>query len=76
MLPVELYLSTNITATTSPGATGTAGNGIAVPAPAPMMPPNNNYYPQFVWQGVYVFNVDLTNGITIRGNMGRKPILH
>ena len=69
VLPVELYLSTNITATTSPGATGTAGNGIAVPAPAPMMPPNNNYYPQFVWQGVYVFNVDLTNGITIRGNI-------
>ena len=68
VLPVELYLSTNSTATASPGATGTAGNGVAVPAPAPM-PPTNYYYPQFAWQGVYVFNVDLTNGITIKGNI-------
>ncbi len=68
VLPVELYLKTNSTVTGSTGATGTAGNGIAVPAPAPM-PPTNNYYPQFAWQGVYVFNVDLTNGITIKGNI-------
>ncbi len=68
VLPIELYLSTNSTATTSPGATGTAGNGIAVPAPAPMIP-TNTYYPQFAWQGIYVFNVDLTNGITIKGNI-------
>ena len=33
------------------------------------MTPTNTYYPQFVWQGVYVFNVDLTNGITIKGNI-------
>ncbi len=68
VLPVELYLSTNNTATASPGATGTATGGIAVPAPAPIMPPDT-YYPQFVWQGVYIFNVDLTNGITIKGNI-------
>ena len=68
VLPVELYLSTNSTATASPGSTGTAGNGIAVPAPPPINPTNINY-PQFVWQGVYIFNVDLTNGITIRGNV-------
>ena len=68
VLPVELYQLTNNTATASPGATGTASNGVAVPAPAPMIPTNINY-PQFVWQGVYVFNVDLTNGITIEGNI-------
>ncbi len=68
VLPVELYLSTNSTATASPGATGTASSGVAVPAPAPM-PPTNINYPQFAWQGVYVFNVDLTNGITIQGNI-------
>ncbi len=67
VLPVELYLN-NSTATASPGATGTAGNGIAVPAPAPM-PPTTINYPQFAWQGVYIFNVDLTNGITIKGNI-------
>jgi inhibitor of cysteine peptidase len=68
VLPVELYMSTNGTATTSSGATGTANSGPAIPAPAPMIPAETNY-PQFVWQGVYVFNVDLTNGITIKGNV-------
>jgi hypothetical protein len=67
VLPVELYLSTNTT-TASPGTTGTTGNGIAVPAPAATTP-TNSYYPQFVWQGAYVFNVDLTSGITIKGNI-------
>ena len=33
------------------------------------MIPADTSYPQFVWQGVYVFNVDLTNGITIQGNV-------
>ncbi len=66
VLPVELYLSTNSTATASTGATGSASSGAAVPAP---MFPTTLSYPQFVWQGVYVFNVDLTNGITIRGNI-------
>ena len=68
VLPVELYMSTNSTATASSGATGTASRGTAIPAPAPMIPAETNY-PQFVWQGVYVFNVDLTNGITIQGNI-------
>jgi uncharacterized secreted protein with C-terminal beta-propeller domain len=67
VLPVELYLSTN-TATASPGTTGTTSSGVAIPAPAPTTP-TNSYYPQFVWQGAYVFNVDLTNGITIKGNI-------
>jgi hypothetical protein len=61
VLPVELYLSANSTAGVSPGATGTGT--------APMIPTGAYSYPQFVWQGVYVFNVDLTNGITIRGNI-------
>jgi uncharacterized secreted protein with C-terminal beta-propeller domain len=68
VLPVELYLSTNNTATVSSGVTGAAGNGIAVPPQAPTTPTTNSY-PQFVWQGAYVFNVDLTNGITIKGNI-------
>jgi uncharacterized secreted protein with C-terminal beta-propeller domain len=68
VLPVELYISTNSTATPSSGATGTANSGTAIPAPAPMIPTETNY-PQFVWQGVYVFKVDLTNGITIQGNI-------
>ena len=33
------------------------------------MIPSETNYPQFVWQGVYVFKVDLTNGITIQGNI-------
>ena len=69
VLPVELYLSTNSTATASSGATGTASSGAAIPAPVPMIPAETTNYPQFVWQGVYVFNVDLTNGITIQGNI-------
>jgi hypothetical protein len=68
VLPVELYISTNSTATASSGATGTATSGVAIPAPAPLIPAETNY-PQFIWQGVYVFNVDLTNGITIQGNI-------
>jgi uncharacterized secreted protein with C-terminal beta-propeller domain len=68
VLPVELYLLTNSTNTSSQGTTGTASSGVAIPAPAPTMLPFNNY-PQFAWQGVYIFNVDLTNGITIRGNV-------
>jgi uncharacterized secreted protein with C-terminal beta-propeller domain len=68
VLPVELYLTTNNTATASSGTTGTASSGAAIPAPEPMIPAETNY-PQFVWQGVYVFNVSLTNGITIQGNI-------
>jgi len=68
VLPVELYISTNGTATESSGAAGTGTSGTPLPAPAPMIPAETNY-PQFVWQGVYVFNVDLTNGITIQGNI-------
>jgi hypothetical protein len=68
VLPVELYISTNSTATASSGATGTASSGASIPVPAPMIPAETNY-PQFVWQGVYVFNVDLTKGITIQGNI-------
>ena len=33
------------------------------------MLPSDTAYGQFVWQGVYVFNVDLTNGLTLRGNV-------
>jgi uncharacterized secreted protein with C-terminal beta-propeller domain len=64
VLPVELYLASNSTAAT----VSTAGTGTAVPAPAPMIPAGTSN-PQFVWQGVYIFNVDLTNGITVEGNV-------
>ncbi len=65
VLPVELYETANSTTNASSGSTGT-GSGIAIPAP---MIPSETNYPQFVWQGVYVFKVDLTNGITIQGNI-------
>jgi uncharacterized secreted protein with C-terminal beta-propeller domain len=68
VLPIELYLNSNPTPTASPGATGTATGGTGVVAPAPAS--SSSYtYPQFVWQGVYIFNIDLTNGITIKGNI-------
>jgi len=66
-LPVELYLSANISATGPTGTTSNAGGGVAIQAPP--MAPTNIDYPQFVWQGVYVFNVDLKSGITIKGNI-------
>ncbi len=69
VLPVELYLLSNNTPTASSSGGGTTGTGTAVPVPAPMIPASPYYYPQFVWQGAYVFNVDLTSGITIRGNI-------
>ena len=64
VLPVELYLATNSTS----DSTAAQGNGAAVPVPAPMIPVDTSPT-QFVWQGVYIFNVDLTNGITIEGNV-------
>ena len=66
VLPVELYLATNSTAA-STSATGT-GTAVPVPVPAPMIPAGTSNT-QFVWQGVYIFNVDLTNGITVEGNV-------
>jgi hypothetical protein len=33
------------------------------------MIPAGTSNPQFVWQGVYIFNVTLTNGITVEGNV-------
>jgi uncharacterized secreted protein with C-terminal beta-propeller domain len=69
VLPVELYLSSS-TSASSPTATATTGKGTgAVASPAPIVPPTTYYYPQFVWQGAYVFSIDLTNGITIKGNV-------
>jgi inhibitor of cysteine peptidase len=68
VLPVDLYVLTNNAASTSPGATGNATSEAPVPVPAQRIP-TDTYYPQFAWQGVYVFNVDLTNGITIKGNI-------
>jgi uncharacterized secreted protein with C-terminal beta-propeller domain len=64
VLPVELYLANNSTSASS-SATGT---GTTAPVPAPMIPAGTSN-PQFVWQGAYVFNVDLTNGITVEGNV-------
>ena len=64
VLPVELYLPINSTAASS----SAIGNGTAIPVPAPMIPAVTSDT-QFVWQGVYIFNVTLTSGITIEGNV-------
>jgi uncharacterized secreted protein with C-terminal beta-propeller domain len=64
VLPVELYLSTNSTSASS----SVTGTGTAVPVPAPMLPADTSN-PTFVWQGVYIFNVTLANGITVEGNV-------
>jgi len=66
VLPVELYMNvSSSTAMPTPvPLTGTA---------MPIMPPTPaNWYsqePQFVWQGAYVFSIDLTHGIVLRGNV-------
>jgi inhibitor of cysteine peptidase len=78
VLPVNLYLATNSsfsapTPSQRPSATGT-GNGASVTPPKPIdtiVPPSTPIaplYPQFVWQGVYVFNINLS-GLTVRGNI-------
>jgi len=70
VLPVSLYMTVNNTSTPTPTPFPTAsskdGTTIA-PIMPPIMWPTNE--PQFVWQGAYIFNVDLTHGITIRGNV-------
>ncbi len=64
VLPVDLYLTSN--GSTNPAPIGVAKPGAEI---APPMFPSTTSYSQFVWQGVYVFNVDLTNGLTLRGNV-------
>jgi len=66
VLPVDLYLVSNTSA--NPSNTPGLVPPNAEPMPAPMLP-SDTAYGQFVWQGVYVFNVDLTNGLTLRGNV-------
>ncbi|HTY75532.1 MAG TPA: beta-propeller domain-containing protein [Candidatus Nanoarchaeia archaeon] len=68
VLPVELYM--NISSSTS-NQTPTPLNKAGTSAPVLPPTPVNWYYeePQFVWQGAYVFNVDLTHGIVLRGNV-------
>ncbi len=66
VLPVDLYLTSNNIPTPS------ATTGISTPSTAPIMPPIDSSftsYPQFAWQGAYVFNVDLTHGISLKGNV-------
>jgi inhibitor of cysteine peptidase len=64
VLPVNLYLVSNATAaTTTPKPFPTADGTLATP---PLR--WDSQYPQFVWQGVYVFNINL-NGLKIRGNI-------
>jgi inhibitor of cysteine peptidase len=64
VLPVNLYLVSNATAATqTPKPFPTADGTVATP---PIR--GDSQYPQFVWQGVYVFNINL-NGLTIRGNI-------
>jgi inhibitor of cysteine peptidase len=64
VLPVNLYLNVNASYTESPRPLPTASDGNFV---APWKPVETQY-PQFVWQGVYVFNINLS-GLTIRGNI-------
>ena len=68
VLPVELYLSTNSTARIAKRHRY-GKQWIASPSPSADDPNRYFNYPQFVWQGVYIFNVDLTNGITVKGNV-------
>lgn len=63
VLPVELYVPSNATSVTPI----VYGGGTSTPASEPMIPVSSST--QFVWQGAYVFNVSLTNGITITGNV-------
>ena len=65
VLPVELYLVTN-SSSALPIVQG-GGTNVATPVNEPMIPAGTST--EFVWQGVYVFNVSLTNGITIQGNV-------
>jgi len=74
VLPVELYL---VNADTTPSPDGKE--------PTPVIPPSissptfvvgrigsgssSSAYGQFVWQGAYALNVDLTNGFTMKGNV-------
>ncbi len=75
VLPVDLYLTPNKTSIPTPTATATAvalptgkdNSGIAIPLP--MLPVEDYSYPQFVWQGAYIFNIDLVHGITLKGNV-------
>jgi inhibitor of cysteine peptidase len=62
VLPIDLYLNANVT--TNQGT----GRGVTQPA-FPSIAPEIYSYPQFAWQGVYVFNISLSQGITVKGNL-------
>jgi len=67
VLPVELYLNVSSSTVPTPTPTSKAGTSTPIMPPAPI-----DWYmqgPQFVWQGAYVFSIDLTHGIVMRGNV-------
>ena len=69
VLPVDLYLMPNVTSTPTPTPSITSGAASSGTTIAPILPPISVNEPVEVWQGAYIFSVDLTNGIVIRGNV-------
>jgi len=69
VLPIDLYQ--NVTYSTSTTSTATPlDKGSSTIVPVPPIWPNN--YPMQVWQGAYIFSIDLTKGIVIRGNVTQQ----
>jgi inhibitor of cysteine peptidase len=62
VLPVDLYLVD----TKSSMPSNTPGIDISI---APPIASSDTAFGQFAWQGVYIFNVDLMHGLTLKGNV-------
>ena len=76
VIPVELYLipadsGTSSTPTAAP-TTKTDGSTQAIlPRPGPTTAPGASQYGQFVWQGVYIFNVSVNDGFVLKGRVSQ-----
>ena len=72
VLPVDLYLKV-ATATSTPTPTqlpsGTSAGSTSSILPMPPIGGGSSEYGQFVWQGVYIFDVSLNGGIVLKGNV-------
>ena len=66
VLPVDLYLASNNAATPSTSS-GNATQSLLPDIPA--IDSSFTAYPQFVWQGVYVFNISVNGGLVVRGKV-------
>jgi inhibitor of cysteine peptidase len=70
-LPVDLYLIDRTTTPTPIPTRVPENSGTSTPSILPMPPigSGSSEYGQFVWQGVYIFNVSLDGGIVLKGNV-------